>query len=162
MLTLETYVDLRRASSPVLPMTARGRCGERLRILSRHAPQRLARRGRNRATAICAFFLARNAFYTEGERAELAWTEAVTLVSQTHVLNEVYELARERFSDEEVVNLTMANRRHCWCLRFSLDQDPIFYQTVFSLGTTVASVSCRARSSSRPVMQVANHTDPAA
>jgi AhpD family alkylhydroperoxidase len=47
-------------------------------------------------------------FYTERERAALAWTEAVTLVSQTHVPDEVYELARQRFSDEELVNLTMA------------------------------------------------------
>jgi AhpD family alkylhydroperoxidase len=47
-------------------------------------------------------------FYTERERSALAWTEAVTLVSETHVPDEVYELARQRFSDEELVNLTMA------------------------------------------------------
>lgn len=47
-------------------------------------------------------------FYTERERAALAWTEAVTLVSDTHVPDEVYELARSRFSEKELVNLTMA------------------------------------------------------
>lgn len=47
-------------------------------------------------------------FYTERERAALAWTEAVTLVSQTHVPDDVYELARSQFSEEELVNLTMA------------------------------------------------------
>ncbi len=47
-------------------------------------------------------------FYTKRERAALAWTEAVTLVSETHVPDEVYELARQRFSEEELVNLTMA------------------------------------------------------
>lgn len=46
-------------------------------------------------------------FYTERERAALAWTEAVTLVSQDHVPDEVYELARSQFSEEELVNLTM-------------------------------------------------------
>jgi AhpD family alkylhydroperoxidase len=47
-------------------------------------------------------------FYSARERAALAWTEAVTLVAQTHVPDEVYALAREQFSEEELVNLTMA------------------------------------------------------
>ncbi|HET8666622.1 MAG TPA: carboxymuconolactone decarboxylase family protein [Terriglobales bacterium] len=47
-------------------------------------------------------------FYSDRERAALAWTEAVTLLSDTHVPDDVYELARKQFSDEELVNLTMA------------------------------------------------------
>ncbi|HXJ92045.1 MAG TPA: carboxymuconolactone decarboxylase family protein [Terriglobia bacterium] len=47
-------------------------------------------------------------FYTERERAALAWAEAVTLVSQGHVPDEVYELARKQFSEKEIVSLTMA------------------------------------------------------
>lgn len=47
-------------------------------------------------------------FYTERERAALAWTEAVTLVSQGHVPDEVYEQARGQFSEKELVDLTMA------------------------------------------------------
>jgi AhpD family alkylhydroperoxidase len=47
-------------------------------------------------------------FYTERERAALAWTEAVTLVSQSHVPDEVYELARKQFSEKEIVDLTLA------------------------------------------------------
>jgi len=47
-------------------------------------------------------------FYTERERAALAWTEAVTLVSQGHVPDEVYELARKQFSEKEIVDLTLA------------------------------------------------------
>src|SRR5947209_600195 len=47
-------------------------------------------------------------FFTDRERAALAWTEAVTLVTQGHVPDAVYEEARQRFSEEEVVNLTMA------------------------------------------------------
>jgi AhpD family alkylhydroperoxidase len=46
--------------------------------------------------------------YTDRERAALAWTEAVTLVSQTHVPDEVYEAARRHFSEEELVKLTVA------------------------------------------------------
>jgi AhpD family alkylhydroperoxidase len=47
-------------------------------------------------------------FYSDRERAALAWTEAVTLVSETHVPDDVYEEARRHFSVEELVNLTWA------------------------------------------------------
>src|ERR1041385_4544237 len=47
-------------------------------------------------------------FYTDRERAALAWAEAVTLVREDHVPDKVYEQARSQFSDEELVNLTLA------------------------------------------------------
>ncbi|HET8627243.1 MAG TPA: carboxymuconolactone decarboxylase family protein [Thermomicrobiales bacterium] len=47
-------------------------------------------------------------FYSERERAALAWTEAVTLVAQGHVPDEVYEEVRPHFSDKDLVDLTMA------------------------------------------------------
>lgn len=46
-------------------------------------------------------------FYTERERAALAWTEAVTLISEDHVPDEVYEEARKHFSEKELVDLTL-------------------------------------------------------
>lgn len=46
--------------------------------------------------------------YTDRERAALAWTEAVTLVATSQVPDDVYELARGNFSEEELVNLTYA------------------------------------------------------
>jgi AhpD family alkylhydroperoxidase len=46
--------------------------------------------------------------FTARERAALAWTEAVTLVSDTHVPDAVYEAARAAFSEQELVALTMA------------------------------------------------------
>ena len=46
-------------------------------------------------------------YYTDRERAALAWTEAVTLVHDGHVPDAVYEEARQQFSEEELVNLTM-------------------------------------------------------
>ncbi|MDB5513897.1 MAG: Alkylhydroperoxidase AhpD core [Tardiphaga sp.] len=45
--------------------------------------------------------------YSDRERAALAWTEAVTLVSQTHVPDSVYEEVRKAFSEAEIVKLTM-------------------------------------------------------
>lgn len=47
-------------------------------------------------------------FFTERERAALAWTEAVTWVSWQHVPDEVYQAARRYFSEKELVDLTMA------------------------------------------------------
>ncbi len=47
-------------------------------------------------------------FYGERERAALAWTEAVTLVGEGHVPADVFASARERFTEEELVNLTLA------------------------------------------------------
>ena len=45
--------------------------------------------------------------YTERERAALTWTEAVTLVSETHVPDAVFEEVRKQFSEEELVKLTV-------------------------------------------------------
>jgi AhpD family alkylhydroperoxidase len=47
-------------------------------------------------------------FFTERERAALEWTEALTMVSQNHVPDDVFERTRAQFSETEVVNLTMA------------------------------------------------------
>jgi AhpD family alkylhydroperoxidase len=47
-------------------------------------------------------------FYSDRERAALAWAEAVTLLPHSEVPDEVYEQARAQFSEEELVNLTMA------------------------------------------------------
>jgi AhpD family alkylhydroperoxidase len=46
-------------------------------------------------------------FYSERERAALAWTEAITNVAQTHVPDEVYEEVRKQFSEKEIVDLTV-------------------------------------------------------
>jgi AhpD family alkylhydroperoxidase len=46
-------------------------------------------------------------FYSERERAALAWTEAVTLITAGFVPDEVYEQARQRFSEADLVSLTM-------------------------------------------------------
>lgn len=54
-------------------------------------------------------------FYTERERAALEWTEAVTDVARSHVPEFVYQHARAQFSEEELVNLTMAVVTiNCW------------------------------------------------
>lgn len=47
-------------------------------------------------------------FYTERERAALAWTEALTLISENDVPELLYKATREYFNDAEIVALTMA------------------------------------------------------
>ena len=47
-------------------------------------------------------------FFTEKERATIAWTEAVTRVAASQVPDEVYEPMRRFFSVKEIVNLTAA------------------------------------------------------
>jgi|SRR5579863_1907588 len=47
-------------------------------------------------------------YYSERERAALAWTEGVTLIADNHVSDELYEQVRQYFSEEELVNLTLA------------------------------------------------------
>ena len=54
-------------------------------------------------------------FFDDRERAALAWIEAVTLVSQTHVPDEVYEEALAHFSEKEIVDLTfIATTINAW------------------------------------------------
>jgi len=47
-------------------------------------------------------------FYSERERAALEWTEAITLISETHAPDDVYERVSKQFSPEELTNLTLA------------------------------------------------------
>jgi AhpD family alkylhydroperoxidase len=47
-------------------------------------------------------------FYTGRERAALEWTEQLTLIAGRGVPDELYARVREHFSEEEIVNLTLA------------------------------------------------------
>jgi AhpD family alkylhydroperoxidase len=47
-------------------------------------------------------------YYSDRERAALEWTEALTLISETRVPDEVYERVRQQFSDNELAHLSLA------------------------------------------------------
>lgn len=47
-------------------------------------------------------------YYTERERAALAWTESVTRVADGHVPDSVYDAVRPHFSEKELADLTLA------------------------------------------------------
>ena len=47
-------------------------------------------------------------YFSDRERAALEWTEALTLVAETRVPDDVYERVREQFSEDELVHLSLA------------------------------------------------------
>lgn len=47
-------------------------------------------------------------FFTERERAALAWTEALTLLPETHAPDDVYQEVLKYFNEKETVDLTFA------------------------------------------------------
>ena len=46
-------------------------------------------------------------FFSDRERAALEWTEAITLVSETHVPDAVFEQVKKYFSEKEIIDLTI-------------------------------------------------------
>jgi AhpD family alkylhydroperoxidase len=54
-------------------------------------------------------------FYTDRERAALAWIEAVTLVAQTHVPDSVFAEVKAHFTEQEIIDLTwLATTINAW------------------------------------------------
>ncbi|MGH8101565.1 MAG: carboxymuconolactone decarboxylase family protein [Chthoniobacterales bacterium] len=47
-------------------------------------------------------------FYSERERAALAWTEALTFVHDNHVPDELFAEVRQHFNETEITDLTLA------------------------------------------------------
>lgn len=47
-------------------------------------------------------------YYSAREQAALEWTEALTLVTDGHVADDVYERVRGQFSDDELAHLSLA------------------------------------------------------
>lgn len=49
-----------------------------------------------------------SSYYSPRERAALAWTEALTLISQNHDLDDLYQTVCQHFNEHERVALTLA------------------------------------------------------
>jgi AhpD family alkylhydroperoxidase len=69
------------------------------------ADARKAGEDERRLAAVCVWH--ETPFFTDRERAALAWTEAVTRVGETRVPDDVWQAARAEFSDAELVDLTL-------------------------------------------------------
>lgn len=59
-----------------------------------------------RLQAVCVW--QESPFFTERERAALAWAETVTLLSETHAPDDIYQQVRKHFDEKATVDLTMA------------------------------------------------------
>jgi AhpD family alkylhydroperoxidase len=110
MMALETYVRKSSGLEPSLLQLVRMRssqingCAYCLDMHSKDARVE----GETEQRLYCLPAWRETPFYSERERAALAWTEAVTQVSEDHVPDEVFELARTQFSEEELGQLTLA------------------------------------------------------
>lgn len=72
--------------------------------------------------------------YTERERVALAWTEALTLIAETHAPDHDFEEARKFFSEEELVKLTvLIGTINAW------DRLAISFRAVHPTKTTIVS-----------------------
>jgi AhpD family alkylhydroperoxidase len=45
--------------------------------------------------------------FTPAEKAALAWTDALTRISETHAPDDVYEALKPHFSEKEIIDLTI-------------------------------------------------------
>jgi len=109
MLGLQGYVNASSLEKPLLELvkiraSQINACAFCLHMHTRDA--RKAGESQERLDLLAAWREA--PLFTDRERAALAWTEAVTSVADTHVPDEVYDTARTAFSDQELVDLTMA------------------------------------------------------
>jgi AhpD family alkylhydroperoxidase len=59
-----------------------------------------------RLQAVCVW--QESPVFTDSERAALAWAEAITLISKTHVPDDIYQQVRKYFDEKATVDLTMA------------------------------------------------------
>jgi AhpD family alkylhydroperoxidase len=70
-------------------------------------------------------------FYSERDRAALEWTEAITLISTSHVSDDLYQRVTQQFDPEELSNLTLAisaiNSWNRLCIPFRVE--PGAYQS---------------------------------
>lgn len=80
-------------------------------------------------------------YYTGRERAALAWAEAVTLVTQGHVPDAVYEEARAHFGPKELADLTLVvTTINAWNrLSIAARTEPGTYQPARARGMTEAA-----------------------
>jgi AhpD family alkylhydroperoxidase len=110
MMALETYVRKSSGLDPSLLQLVRMRSSQIngcAYCLDMHSKDARAE-GETEQRLYCLPAWRETPFYSERERAALAWTEAVTQVSEDHVPDEVFELARMQFSEEELAELTLA------------------------------------------------------
>jgi len=100
-------------------------------------------------------------FFSDRERAALAWTESLTLIAQTHAPDNVYADLQEHFTEKEIVDLTfVVGAINLWNrLAISTQANPhpslprrahckslLFFTRVHKFAQTFSTISIDARS----------------
>ena len=81
---------------------------QRLRLLPSHAHRSRAKTGRDGGASLPPQTAWRESpLYSERELAALAWTEALTLLSETRAPDDAYRALQAQFTEEEQVKLTV-------------------------------------------------------
>lgn len=107
---LQTYVHHHTALEPSLQELIKLRCSQIngcafcVDMHAREARQQGETNQRLDAVAVWR----ESPFFTPRERAALAWCESITLVSQDHVPDDLYQWAAKYFPGKELVDLTLA------------------------------------------------------
>ena len=110
MLALETYVSKSSHLEPPLLELVRFRASQIngcAYCLDMHSKDARAR-GESEQRLYTLSAWRETPFFTDRERAALEWTEAITLIHDGHAPDAVYQEVRRRFTEEELVNLTLA------------------------------------------------------
>ena len=79
-----------------------------MRVLYRHAHEGRAGGGETEQRLYALDAWRETPFFTDRERAALEWTEAITLITDGHAPDDMFLRVRQYFSEEEMVNLTLA------------------------------------------------------
>ncbi len=79
-----------------------------MRVPSRHAWKDARALGENEQRLYGLDAWEESPYYTDRERAALAWTEALTNVREGHVSDEVFERVRPHFTEKELADLSLA------------------------------------------------------
>ena len=78
---------------------------QRLRLLHRHAQHRRPQGGESEQRIYALPAWREAPYYTDRERAAFALTDAITLLSATHVPRDVYDEAAAQFTEPELAQL---------------------------------------------------------
>jgi len=81
-----------------------GFADQRLRVLPRHALQGCAAHGETEQRLYGLDAWREAPYYTDREWAALEWVESLTQITQGHVPDDLYERARQQFSERELVD----------------------------------------------------------
>jgi AhpD family alkylhydroperoxidase len=86
-------------------------------------------------------------FYTDRERAALAWAEAITMISESHAPDDLYAELRAHFTEIETIDLTLAIAAINAWNRMSIATrapEPGFYDPAMRRGLKKPEVSPKA------------------